>query len=155
MKLSEMKDHLAALTSLKFKLPDGNEVPAHFHITEAGLNIKHIIDCGGKLHSIRTAVFQIWLANDTDHRLQPEKLLKIIGLSERVLDIEDMDVEIEYETVTIGKYGLHFNGEDFVLMAKQTACLAQDSCGIPQAKQKITLSQLNSGEDCAPGSGCC
>lgn len=155
MKLSEMKEHLGSVTAVNFRLPQGIYVPAHFHVTEVGLNIKHFIDCGGTVRNKRTAIFQLWCADDTAHRLMPEKLLKIIGLSERVLDNENLEVEVEYQADTIGLYGLDFNGEDFVLTAKQTACLAQDSCGIPQEKQKITLSQLNSGADCTPGSGCC
>jgi len=54
---------------------------------------------------------------------------------------------------TIGKYDLDFNGENFVLTAKQTACLAQDKCGIPAHQLKET--QLKAATSCTPGGGCC
>ena len=84
----------------------------------------------------------MWNANDTDHRLKPQKLLNIIALSEKVLGIEDLVVEVEYQADTIGKYGIRFNGQDFVLTNKQTDCLASDSCGIPAEKRKIKLVEL-------------
>jgi hypothetical protein len=39
-----------------------------------------------------------------------------------------------------------------LLQNKFTACLAEDSCGIPPQKQRVRLSEINS---CKPGSGCC
>jgi hypothetical protein len=42
---------------------------------------------------------------------------------------------VEYQAETIGKYDLGFNGK-ILLLNKQTACLAEDACGIPQEKQK-------------------
>jgi len=47
MKLSEFKSHLQDMHSLSFIQPNGSPVPAHFHITEAGVTTKHFIDCGG------------------------------------------------------------------------------------------------------------
>ncbi len=101
--------------------------------------------------------FQLWDANDFEHRLKPQKLAKIIALSESKLGIGDLEIEVEYQTDTIGKYGLEFDGVDFVLVPKQTACLASDSCGIPPAKQKVTMSELQSANQscCTPGGGCC
>jgi len=101
--------------------------------------------------------FQLWDADDFEHRLKPGKLLNIIKLSEEKLGIEDSEIEVEYQAETIGKYDLEFNGKHFVLVNKTTACLAQDACGIPLEKQKKNLSELtsNSGNSCEPGSGCC
>ncbi len=53
---------------------------------------------------------------------------------------------------TIGKFGLPREGNDFVLTLKQTACLAQDACGIPIA-QAFALPQLQVAV-CTPGGGC-
>ncbi|RYD79810.1 MAG: hypothetical protein EOP55_03885, partial [Sphingobacteriales bacterium] len=95
-------------------------------------------------------------ANDTEHRLKPAKLLNIINLSEEKLGIGNLEIEVEYQSHTIGKYDLGFNGKDFELISKTTACLAPDSCGIPQNKQKIILSQLKpESACCTPGGGCC
>ena len=55
----------------------------------------------------------------------------------------DFDIEVEYQSNTIGKYDLEFNGKTFILKNKTTACLAQDACGIPSEKEKKNLSELN------------
>src|SRR5690606_4401625 len=101
--------------------------------------------------------FQLWNANDFDHRLKPTKLLNIIKLSEEKLGMEDAEIEVEYQAETIGKYELDCNGQHFVLKNKQTACLAEDACGVPAGKQKVTLSQLpvSGPAVCKPGGGCC
>lgn len=49
--------------------------------------------------------FQLWVAvDDVAYRLKPAKLLGIIGLSERKLDLPDAPIEVEYQHGTIGKY---------------------------------------------------
>jgi hypothetical protein len=152
MKLSEVKKHLTGLQGVNFELPDGTLVPEHFHVTEVGVVTKHFIDCGGTVRTEKMANFQLWDANDFEHRLKPQKLTNIISLSERILGMEDLEVEVEYQGDTIGKYDLEFNGENFVLTAKQTACLAQDKCGIPADKLKPTQQAATT---CTPGGGCC
>jgi hypothetical protein len=157
MKLSDVKQILDSADSLNFQLENGRQVPEHFHVTEVGVITKHFIDCGGKVRNEKVANFQLWNANDTDHRLKPKKLLDIIALSEKVLGMEDLEIEVEYQAETIGKYELDFNGKDFVLHNKQTNCLAQDSCGIPTEKLKIDISQIptSTTTSCTPGGGCC
>ena len=152
MKVSEMKQALAKLTAISFTLPDGTVLPAHFHVTEVGLVTKHFIDCGGVERRETVANFQLWEAGDYDHRLAPQKFLQILQLSEKILGREDLEIEVEYQQATISKFGLSFDGTDFNLTAKQTACLAQDACGIPP--QAIALPQLQVVA-CAPGGGCC
>lgn len=156
MKLSEIKTALSTLENVAFLLPNGNFVPEHFHVTEVGLITKHFIDCGGKVRKETVANFQLWDANDVDHRLKPKKLLSIIALSEKILGIEDYEIEVEYQAETIGKYDLGFNGKSFVLINKQTACLAEDQCGIPASKPKVKLSEITSQPNsCTPGGSCC
>ena len=156
MKLSEIKNHLATAESVNFKLTSGAYVPAHFHVTEVGFVSKHFIDCGGIERFEKVANFQLWDANDFEHRLKPQKILKIISLSEKVLGIEDLEVEVEYQTDTIGKYDLHYNGKDFELIPKQTACLASENCAVSFVKQKIKLNKLqNQTTSCSPGKSCC
>ena len=156
MKLSEIKNHLTTAVAVNFKLTSGAHVPAHFHVTEVGLVTKHFIDCGGTERLERVANFQLWDANDFDHRLKPQKLLDIINLSQQKLGIEDLEIEVEYQTETIGKYSLHYTGNDFILVPKQTACLALESCGVPSTKQKVQLNELqNQTASCTPGGGCC
>jgi hypothetical protein len=155
MKLTELKSELQQLSTIAFQLPNGNLVPRHFHVTEVGKISKHFIDCGGVVRQEKVANFQLWEANDYDHRLHPEKLLNIIELSEKTLNIGDLDIEVEYQGDTIGKYGLDFDGVNFLLTTKQTDCLAKDNCGIPQQKPKLKLSELQTKTACAPNSGCC
>jgi len=147
-----------ALKAVNFVLPNGTFVPEYFHVTEVGLTTKNFIDCGGTVRKETVVNFQLWDANDYDHRLKPKKLLDIIALSERVLGIEDYEIEVEYQDTTIGKYDLGFNGAAFTLLNKQTACLAMDQCGIPADKQKVSLKELGSNTNansCTPGGGCC
>ena len=156
MKLSEIKAILPTLENVAFQTPDGSFVPEHFHVTEVGSIQKHFIDCGGTIRNEQVVNFQLWNANDFEHRLKPTKLLNIIQLSEEKLGIEDNEIEVEYQSDTIGKYDLGFNGTHFVLIPKTTACLASDACGIPAEKQKVQLTELGgSANACAPGSGCC
>ncbi|HEX5026730.1 MAG TPA: DUF6428 family protein [Agriterribacter sp.] len=156
MKLSEIKKHLGTAEAVNFKLPSGEYVPEHFHVTEIGHVTKHFIDCGGKERLEKAASFQLWNADDTDHRLKPRKLLHIISLCEKILGNEDLEIEVEYQSNTIGKYGLHFDGTDFELIPKQTDCLAKENCGVPVVKQKAQLAQLQEQSACcSPGGGCC
>jgi hypothetical protein len=137
-------------------LADGTAVPEHFHVTEVGVITKNFIDCGGTVRKETVVNFQLWNADDFEHRLKPQKLAHIIALSEKVLGIEEAEIEVEYQTQTIGKYDLDFNGKEFVLLNKQTACLAQDQCGLPSEKPKLRLSEMNNESNCcSPGGGCC
>lgn len=155
MKLSEIKKQLETLNAVNFMLPDGTFVPEYFHVTEVGLVTKNFIDCGGTVRKETVVNFQLWDANDYEHRLKPQKLLKIIALSEKVLGIEDHEIEVEYQNTTIGKYDLEFNGTDFLLVNKFTACLAQENCGTPD-KQNVSLAaSSNQAACCTPGGGCC
>lgn len=155
MRLSEVKAVLNNATSIGFQLPNGELVPKHFHVTEVGKVSKHFIDCGGTVRNEEVVNFQLWSADDYDHRLHPEKLLHIIELSEKTLGLEDLDIEVEYQRDTIGKFGLDFNGTNFLLTTKQTDCLAKDNCGIPVEKPKVKLSELQKAPACDPNSGCC
>ena len=154
MKLSEVKEALNGMDELAFRLEDGTHVPAHFHVTEVGSVKRNFIDCGGTIRNDEAVNFQLWSANDHDHRLAATKLFDIIRLSEEKLGLTNAEVEVEYQTATIGTYGLEFDGKAFVLTNMQTDCLAEDACGIPPAKQKVTLGE-STQESCTPGGGCC
>lgn len=147
MKLSDMKKSLEDLQAVNFRLPDGSYLPSHFHVTEVGLVTKHFIDCGGVERKETVANFQLWEAGDYDHRLAPQKFLHILNLSKKVLGDADLPIEVEYQQNTIGKFGLDFDGKDFILTTKHTACLAQDACGIPNKEQ--------TAKSCSPAGGCC
>lgn len=151
MKLSDVKQALPQVSAVNFKLPDGSYVPQHFHVTEVGLVTRHFIDCGGVERKETVVNFQLWQAGDYDHRLAPQKFLRILDLSKKVLgDADDLNIEVEYQQGTIGKFGLEFDGKDFILTTKQTACLAQDACGIPPEKMPVKEASC-----CSPKGGCC
>jgi hypothetical protein len=155
MKLSEIKNILDKLQTVDFQLQNGTFVPEYFHVTEVGMITKNFIDCSGVIRNEKVVNFQLWNANDYEHILKPTKLLNIIELSEKKLGIEDLEIEVEYQSDTIGKYDLGFNGENFVLLSKKTACLAMEACGIPQENQEISLDESQTKTTCKPNSGCC
>lgn len=157
MKLSQFKQALTQVDQLHFVLPNGNSIPEHFHITEAGLSTKHFVDCGGTVRTEKLVSFQVWTANDVEHRLKAPKLLNIIRIAEPLLGEEDYEVELEYQAETIGRYGVEFDGHQFLFTPKFTNCLAQDHCGIPVEKRKVNLAELTISQapTCTPGGGCC
>ena len=155
MKLSEIKKHLKSLDKIGFQLPNGEMVANHFHVTEVGKITKDFIDCGGKVRSENVINFQLWEENDYDHRLHPEKLVHIIELSENIFKFDDLEIEVEYQgKETIGKYNLDFDGINFLLTSKLTACLAREACGVPEEKTKSKITEAVSS-CCDPASGCC
>lgn len=156
MKLSALKEIIPTLQKINFELPDGSLIPSHYHVTEVGIITKNFIDCGGVIREEKVVNFQLWYSDDLDHSLKPERLLNIITLSEEKLGIKDFEIEVEYQSNTIGKYDLAFNGNNLLLTTKQTACLAQDQCLPSSNKPKVNLSDLISNQSsCPPNSGCC
>jgi hypothetical protein len=114
-------------------------------------------------HPARVAIIEFLLKTDqcicgdivNELPLKPSALLKIIESSKMILGDEDLEIEVEYQTDTIGKYGLELNGENFVLVSKNTDCLAQAVCGTPKIKQKMVELVTMSTSCCTPGGGCC
>ncbi len=156
MTISEIQSILKESKTIAFQLPNGSLVPAHFHVTEVGKVTKDFIDCGGKRRTEEVVNFQLWEENDYDHRLHPEKLVHIIELSQQQLGFGDLSIEVEYQGPnTIGKYGLDYDGNQFKLINKQTACLAREECGVPEENTFVDLSASVVENSCTPGGGCC
>ena len=132
--LAEVLEHNSE-SSLRFVLPSGERIPDHFHITEVGRVEKNFIDCGGTRRKAVSCLLQAWSANDVDHRLEAGKLAKILKIAAATLGSTDLPVEIEYgpdvaaqyqlADVEVGEDGLHF-----ILVGKQTDCLAKDRCSV-------------------------
>ena len=154
MNIKDFKNSLSELDELTFVLPNGSHVATHFHLTEVGEITKSYVDCGGTVRREKTANFQLWTADDYDHRLKPLKVIEIIEMAEKELGLENLEIEVEYQSETIGKYGLEFEGERFILTTTQTDCLAKEKCGIPEVKP-VNLIQVENPSSCSPGSGCC
>lgn len=125
----------------RFILPGGEQIPAHFHITEVGYVTKRFIDCGGALHDRREiCVLQTWVTDDDSaHRLSAGTFGKILQLGGQVLPHDEMDVEVEYENGVITQSpitGVELTAKHIELQlgAKRTDCLAKERCGIAPMK---------------------
>jgi len=153
MRLSNFIQVLNKLEELRFQLPNGEFVPAHFHITEVGNINRSYIDCGGILRQEKKISLQLWVASDIEHRLKPNNLLKILQLAEKQLGFSNIEIEVEYQQATIGRYEIDFDGGVFQLINTQTACLAADQCGIPKEKARVRITA--NGLSCSPDTGCC
>jgi hypothetical protein len=137
MNVRELLGVLAAHPGVRMHLmlPDKSFVPAHFHITEVGRVHKDFIDCGGTVRSTTSCLLQVWVANDLDHRLESNKLAKIIEIAAPLLQSDELPVEVEYEDAVVSQYPLAAAeptpaGLLFHLGDKHTACLAPDKCGV-------------------------
>jgi hypothetical protein len=135
--------------ALHLMLPDGSFVPAHFHVTEVGRVQKDFIDCGGTRRSTTACVLQVWVADDTDHRLDASKLAKIIRIGISLFQSTTVPVEVEYEQGAVSLYPVRQaevtpSGVLLHLGSKHTACLAPDRCGVGAVEVA-----------CCPTPGCC
>lgn len=158
MKRSEFKNQLQKVENFDIQLPNGDYIPQHFHITEMGTINKKYTDCGNTFREENYFTFQLWYSHDTWHRLTSEKVLKIISGIEKNMEISDFDILVEYQDEnTIGKFGLDFNGSNFVLASTKTTCLAGDNCGIPSIEKiKTKIGEWKEKETCcSQESGCC
>lgn len=154
MKLSAFKSALDQNPDLNLAilLPSGNNVPAHFHITEVGRTVKDFVDCGGKTRHLAFASLQVWVADDVDHRLPAGKLADIIGKASAILGTDDPELQFECQEGTIGLFSVEGSETRdgslvFALANKQTACLAIEVC-LPDAKEEEESC-------CGSGSSCC
>jgi len=138
MKLKDLKATLALHPEAlpRFTLPDGDQIPAHFHITEVGHVAKRFIDCGGTLHNTTdTCLLQTYVADDVAHRLNAGTFAKILQLGDQVLPHDDLNVEVEYDCCVTAQYPVLaavFAGDyvEIELGEKHTDCLAKAKCGI-------------------------
>jgi hypothetical protein len=134
----ELCDRLRAAphAPLHWMLPSGEMIPSHCHITEVGLVTKEFIDCGGTRRQSQVCTLQLWTANDLDHRVSAEKLLKILEIGRPLLSRPQLSVEVECDVegqltiFPLGAIEQTPGGWLFLLGAKQTACLAPDQCGV-------------------------
>jgi len=154
MRISQFKAHLSTLNRLSFKLPSGEIVAPHYHITEVGKVSKSFIDCGGEYREESKISLQLFIAEDFEHRLSVAKTKAILESCEGKLALGDLEMEVEYQGDTIEKYGLKATEGGFEMIALQTDCLAKDGCGIEKPKAK--LAELKKNQTlCQPNSNCC
>lgn len=155
MKLSEFKVALQSVDTVKFRQANGENIPAHFHITEAGMATKHFIDCGGTVRKESAVTMQLWTSEDYEHRLSACKMTGILKKAAPLIGENDLDVEIEYQSDTIGRYDVNFNGTSFQLVIKETDCLAKEMCGIsPLVQISENADMIQTESCCTAGCGC-
>ena len=95
-----------------------------------------------------------------DAALAYDELTKFPELKHTIVDLLSSDFDkflesIDWIVPKPSTFRINLlNGENFILKSKTTNCLAEDNCGIPNSKPKVSLSKLHD-ENCSPGSGCC
>ena len=158
MKISELTQALAQhpTKTLRFVLPTGGKVPPHAHVTELARLDKQFVDCGGTYRTASVCQLQTWFADDTEHRLDADKLLNIFGHGAKLLGADDLEVEIEHEAPFIAHFpiaSLETQGETMLihLGIKRTACLAPDQCMPPAVNKTISFKPLPKLQT----TGCC
>lgn len=153
MNLRSLKESLLQHPNhvVRLILPDGDPIPAHFHVTEVGHVTRNFIDCGGTIRSVESCLLQTWVPDgDGDHRLAAGKLAKILDLSRKAVASDELDVEVEYDCCVVAQYAIDSLAvEDgtltLTLVNKKTDCLAREQCGV----------EATSGaSSCCGGSGC-
>lgn len=153
----QLREHLAEGGSPQFFAADGQAIPAHFHVTELGEVTRHFIDCGGKVRLEKKANLQLWTSVDTDHRLAAERFLKIVDVARERLGLGDLAITVEYQGErTIETYELALDdARRLTLQPVQTACLAEELCGIPAQVARPLIQLAEATDCCTPGGGCC
>jgi hypothetical protein len=132
MTLAAFKRHLAAHRDLqlRFRLPDGEQVPPHAHVTEVTRIEKQILDCGGVLQSETRVQLQLWLAKDFWHRLTAGQLLAILEKAGPLHLSDDLEVDIEHDAGLLSQFPLESiatTADTLVcqLRPRHSACRAQ------------------------------
>ena len=136
MTLSELKSLLRAHPDAHphFILPSGEEIPAHFHLTEVGHVAKRFVDCGGTFRDREACVLQTYVAEDFEHRLKAKRFADILDLGRAVVPNDDLEVEVEWDCCVISQYPIESaraldDRLEFQLAGKHTDCLAKQKCG--------------------------
>jgi hypothetical protein len=156
--LSLLKEH--SNKSLLFEYKTGHFVGANYHITE----IKNItidsVDCGAKTDFWKETIIQLWESpEEKDKRdyMSADKALEILIRVDAIKPMEkDVEVKFEYSNADFHTAQLFVNDFDIndnrlimKLGVEQTDCKAKDECGVPVEVE------MQEGEACAPGGGCC
>lgn len=151
MKLTQLRSILEAHpdTRPRFTLPDGDQIPAHFHLTEVGHVAKSFIDCGGVLGASEACVLQTWVGDDVDHRLTAGRLAQILDLGRRVLPDRDLDVQVEYDCCVVAQYPV----EDARREGEHLEITLGDNTTQCRARERRNAAAASS--TCCTTAGCC
>ena len=143
MKLRQLQSLLRAHPEAlpHFVLPNGEQIPAHFHLTEVGHVAKKFVDCGGTFREREACVLQTYVAEDFDHRLKANRFADILDLGRSILPDNDLEVEVEWDCCVVSQYPIASSRAvedriEFQLSSKQTDCLAKQKCGCESEAEK-------------------
>jgi len=150
MKLYEIcaKLDMSKDAKLLFKLPSGDLIPEHFHVTEIQSITKNVFYCNQTTSVEESTNFQLWVYTDEDHRITAKKLLNIISKSNFMTD---KDVYIEHDEITLGRYAIdNIESKEGYLIFKLEKVRA--TCADPA----YCLREKKANEaSCCAGKGCC
>ena len=145
---------------IRVELDNATSIAPHFHVTEVGKVTKQFVDCGGTPRTEERCILQTLVASDTEHRLDSTKLAGILSMVDGLDLSGDALVEVEHQersvsTDQVSAVELVDGALVIRLTPKQTACLAEDACGIPQEPAPEACLLPIAGQDPCSGSGCC
>ena len=137
MRVIELKKELKKYpdANVRFRLPDGQWLPAHAHVTEVARIDKRFLDCGGTLRNDSLCRLQTWFSDDLEHRLTAGKLAKILDKADPILQSDDLDVDVEHEVSFITQFPL------IPSKCRRTKSLSGWWNGTPRAWRQINASQ--------------
>lgn len=161
MKTNEFLSLLSAHKekALIFEYAPNLLVGANYHITE----VKHLtidsVDCGAQTDAWRETIIQLWESPEELGKTEYMTVYKALTILNKVAKMKafvlDAETKIEYSNATFHTAQLFINDyliKDHQLIIKlaveQTACKANELCGVPEKIEEHNLA-------CSPNSGCC
>ena len=154
--------------SFEIVLPTGDGVPMQFHITEIGRVEKTFFDCGGTLRTRTTCQLQAWVGPDDDHRIQTDKMGRMLERCAEIVPDATLPLELEYEMESgfvsqfpVADFEVSEGAVVLHLGMRHTECLAPELCivpaNVPASKGiSLSLSPVESSGACSCGpTGCC
>lgn len=143
-------------------------MPVQFHITEIGRVEKTFFDCGGTLRTRTTCQMQVWVGPDDNHRIQTDKMAKMLERCAEIVPDESLNLELEYEMESgfvsqfpVGGFEVSEHAVVLHLGVRHTECLAPELCivpaNVPASKGlSLSLAPAESSNACGCGpAGCC
>ena len=146
MRLNKLKSLLSDKTdkSVRFVLPDDNEIPVHAAVTEVGYSLRKYVEPDGATGQSETAVVQVYTGGDPEHRVQIEDFIEMLELGGKVLPHDDLEVEVECDCCIVVQYpvaGVVSNDDrvDVILGHKQTR---SDRLPVQHEKRMVSRSKI-------------
>ncbi len=136
-----------------FTLPNGETVPASFHITDLGVINKHLIDCGGQTRIEEQIHIQLWVGKDNDHRVTTDIANQILNKIQQIIGT----IQNPKATEVLVEYQLNWHDMPvFSLFAVSEIQVSDTELNICLSTIKTTcLAAERSNSECGVSEGCC